>query len=44
MTVELDGRNVVAEIENPANPLIVISTTRGDLLLDRVRHGATPFR
>jgi cyclophilin family peptidyl-prolyl cis-trans isomerase len=34
VTVELDGRPVVAEIENPANPLVVMSTTRGDILLE----------
>lgn len=32
--VELDGRNVSAEIENPSNPLLVMETTRGDLLLE----------
>jgi len=34
VTVELEGRRVSAEIENPANPLVVISTTRGDILLE----------
>lgn len=34
ITVELDGRNVSAEIENPSNPLLVMETTRGDLLLE----------
>jgi peptidyl-prolyl cis-trans isomerase A (cyclophilin A) len=34
VTVELDGRQVSAEIEDPANPLVVISTTRGDFLLE----------
>lgn len=32
--VELDGREVSAEIESPANPLVVMSTTRGDILLE----------
>jgi cyclophilin family peptidyl-prolyl cis-trans isomerase len=34
VTVELDGRNVQAEVENPSNPLVIISTTRGDILLE----------
>lgn len=34
VTVELDGRRVSAEIENAANPLVVLSTTRGDILLE----------
>lgn len=34
VTVELDGRNVTAEIENPANPLVIMATTRGDILLE----------
>lgn len=34
VTVELNGRQVTAEIENPANPLVVLTTTRGDLLLE----------
>lgn len=34
IAVELNGRNVSAEVENPANPLLVMETTRGDLLLE----------
>ncbi len=34
VTVELDGRQVVAEVENPTNPLVVMATTRGDVLLE----------
>lgn len=34
VTVELGGRFVTAEIENPGNPLVVLATTRGDLLLE----------
>jgi cyclophilin family peptidyl-prolyl cis-trans isomerase len=34
ISVQLDGRNVSAEVENPANPLLVMETTRGDLLLE----------
>ncbi len=34
VTVELNGRQVTAEIENPANPLLILSTTRGDMLLE----------
>jgi cyclophilin family peptidyl-prolyl cis-trans isomerase len=34
VTVELDGRQVSAEIEDPANPLVILSTTRGDVLLE----------
>ncbi|MEY4642410.1 MAG: hypothetical protein RLZZ227_2404 [Pseudomonadota bacterium] len=34
VNVELEGRPVSAEIENPANPLVVISTTRGDMLVE----------
>lgn len=34
VTVELDGRSIQAEVENPANPLVILSTTRGDMLLE----------
>ncbi len=34
ITVELNGRQVTAEVENTANPLVVMATTRGDLLLE----------
>ena len=34
VTVELNGRQITVEIENPANPLVVLTTTRGDLLLE----------
>jgi cyclophilin family peptidyl-prolyl cis-trans isomerase len=33
-TVELEGRPVTAEIESAANPLVIMSTTRGDILLE----------
>jgi cyclophilin family peptidyl-prolyl cis-trans isomerase len=34
ISVELNGRKVSAEVENPANPLLIMETTRGDLLLE----------
>lgn len=33
-TVTMNDRQVQIEIDNPANPLVIISTTRGDMLLE----------
>lgn len=34
VTVELDGRSIQAQVENPSNPLVILATTRGDILLE----------